>query len=107
MHTSVKQNRATTTACNLRLSTAVLTSALTSITLLQAPAQAVDTSAPTILQWFDGSYKSMETRASDIFMAGYGNLWTPPPGRADSGNHSVGYDQYNRFDLGYARNHTL
>ncbi|QDU34914.1 cytoplasmic alpha-amylase [Poriferisphaera corsica] len=66
-----------------------------------------DVSAPTILQWFDGSYDSMERRASDIFMAGYGNLWTPPPGRADSGNHSVGYDQYNRFDLGSAGNYTL
>ena len=40
-------------------------------------------------------------------MAGYGNLWTPPPGRAETGNQSVGYDQYDRFDLGYAGNPTL
>lgn len=27
-------------------------------------------------------------------------MWIPPTGRADSGNQSVGYDAYNRFDLG-------
>jgi glycosidase len=42
----------------------------------------------------------MERRTSDIFDAGYGALWVPPPGRADSGNFSVGYDPYDRFDLG-------
>ena len=31
----------------------------------------------------------------------------PPPGRADSGNQSVGYDVYDRFDLGSAGNPTL
>src|SRR5262249_18423235 len=39
--------------------------------------------------------------------AGYGQLLTPPPGRADSGNQSVGYDVYNRFDLGGPGNPTL
>ncbi|QQE12969.1 hypothetical protein JD969_05790 [Planctomycetota bacterium] len=107
MHFSGNRNRASVTARGLRFSTAALIAAFAGMTMIHAPAQAVDTSAPTILQWFDGSYKSMETRASDIFMAGYGNIWTPPPGRADSGNHSVGYDQYDRFDLGSAGNHTL
>src|SRR5438105_3838805 len=44
----------------------------------------------------------MERRTPDYFMAAYGGLWTPPTGRADSGDGSVGYDQYDRFDLGYA-----
>ena len=57
-------------------------------------------SEPAILQWFDGSFSTIETRTSDIFDAGYGALWLPPPGRADSGNFSVGYDPYDRFDLG-------
>ncbi len=57
-------------------------------------------SEPAILQWFDGSYSTIEKRTSDIFDAGYGALWLPPPGRADSGNFSVGYDPYDRFDLG-------
>lgn len=60
----------------------------------------MDASAPAILQIFDASYGNLEHRAADIFAAGYGGVWIPPTGRADSGNFSVGYDVYNRFDLG-------
>jgi hypothetical protein len=42
----------------------------------------------------------------DVFAAGYGSIYTPPPGRAQTGNTSVGYDPYNRFDLGSAGNPT-
>ena len=71
------------------------------------PARADDTSAPVILQDFENTYGTIELRMPDIFAAGYGAVYTPPPGRADSGNQSVGYDQYNRFDLGSAGNPTL
>ena len=64
-------------------------------------------SAPPILQWFDSSYETIEERLPDVFEAGYGAIWLPPPGRADSGNQSVGYDVYNRFDLGSADHPTL
>ena len=37
---------------------------------------------------------------ADVFMAGYGFVWLPPPYRADQGSLSVGYDVYDRFDLG-------
>jgi alpha-amylase len=57
-------------------------------------------SASAILQVTDASYATLESRMVDLFNAGYGQLLTPPPGRADSGNQSVGYDVYNRFDLG-------
>src|SRR5262249_34138398 len=57
-------------------------------------------SAPAILQFFDATYQTIENRLPALFNAGYGQLLTPPPGRADSGNQSVGYDVYNRFDLG-------
>lgn len=70
----------------------------------RAPAQ---TSAPAILQWFDGSWRTMERRSVDHFKAGYGALWIPPAGRADSGNFSVGYDVYDRFDLGRPNAPTL
>lgn len=60
-----------------------------------------------MLQWFDGSYRTLERRAPDIFAAGYGGMWIPPTGRAESGNQSVGYDVYDRFDLGSAGNPTL
>lgn len=66
-----------------------------------------NTSAPVILQVDDASYNTLERRAADVFNAGYGQLLTPPPGRADSGNQSVGYDVYNRFDLGGPGNPTL
>ncbi|HET6880296.1 MAG TPA: hypothetical protein VFI31_09085, partial [Pirellulales bacterium] len=59
-----------------------------------------DVSPPPILQWFEGGYNTIEQRVPDIFAAGYGAVLTPPPGRADTGNQSVGYDAYNRFDLG-------
>jgi hypothetical protein len=68
-----------------------------------------DVSAPVTLQWFESSWKTMERRTADIFAAGYGALWTPPPGRAlytDAGG-GIGYDVYDRFDLGKARDTTL
>src|SRR5690606_35829282 len=49
-----------------------------------APAE--DVSAPAILQWFDGTWWTMERRAADVFQAGYGAIWAPPPGRAESSN---------------------
>src|SRR5262245_48170124 len=66
-----------------------------------------DVSASAILQMFESTYKNMEKRAPDIFIAGYGAMWTPPPGRAEQGNLSVGYDVYDRFDLGSPGNSTL
>ncbi|HEY7087847.1 MAG TPA: dockerin type I domain-containing protein [Tepidisphaeraceae bacterium] len=81
--------------------------ALTAILAATSSSWATDVSAPVILQCFEGSYGSIENRMPDIFAAGYGQMYTPPPGRADSSNQSVGYDQYDRFDLGYAGNPTL
>jgi hypothetical protein len=66
-----------------------------------------DVSAAPILQYFEATDATVENRAPDIFAAGYGAVLMPPPGRADSGNQSVGYDVYNRFDLGSAGNPTL
>jgi len=75
--------------------------------LTPAPADAQDVSSAPILQVFEASWQTVEERAVDAFYAGYGGLWLPPPGRADSGNQSVGYDVYDRFDLGSPRNPTL
>ncbi|MFI5378490.1 MAG: dockerin type I domain-containing protein [Tepidisphaerales bacterium] len=68
--------------------------------ILAVRSSAQDVSPPVYLQWFEGSYGTIENRMSDVFKAGYGAIYTPPPGRADSSNSSVGYDQYDRFDLG-------
>jgi len=77
--------------------------------LLPRPAstQGVDQSPPPILQWFESSYQTIESRLADVFMAGYGFVWLPPPYRADQGGFSVGYDVYDRFDLGKPANPTL
>lgn len=69
--------------------------------------RAQDVSQPATLQMFESTWTNMESRAPDIFLAGYGAMWTPPPGRADSSNASVGYDVYDRFDLGSSGNATL
>src|SRR5262245_50763120 len=77
------------------------------LALLSPVASAQDVSAPVILQYFESSYGTIENRLSDVFAAGYGSMYTPPPGRAQSGDQSVGYDQYDRFDLGSAGHSTL
>ena len=64
-------------------------------------------SAPAILQLFESKWTNNVRRAPDLFMAGYGGVWIPPAARADSGGVSVGYDPYDRFDLGNADNQTL
>src|SRR5262245_51851159 len=66
-----------------------------------------DVSAPAILQYFESTYPTIEKKTPDILLAGYGGVWMPPPGRADTGDQAVGYDVYNRFDLGSAGHYTL
>ena len=70
-------------------------------------ARADDVSPAPILQYFESTYCTLESRMADVFKAGYGTVYTPPPGRPDSGGQSVGYDQYDRFDLGSTNNPTL
>ncbi|MBY0309501.1 MAG: hypothetical protein K2Q09_12225, partial [Phycisphaerales bacterium] len=53
---------------------------------------------PVYLQWFETSWSNIEARTPDLFLAGYNALWLPPPGKASDG--SVGYDLFDRFDLG-------
>src|SRR4051812_38000970 len=84
----------------------VAAAATAAVAALPAFGSAQNVSAPALLQWFDGSYKTIERRMPDYFMAGYGGLWTPPPTRADSGNGRVGYEVCDRSDLGSAGNPT-
>jgi hypothetical protein len=74
--------------------------AVCALTTLAGSVVAQDVSQPVILQWFEGRYSTIERRAADVFAAGYGSVYLPPTGRADQGNSSVGYDVYDRFDLG-------
>ncbi len=81
--------------------------AMAIVLLRQAPARAVDVSAPATLQMFEARWNTITDRQVDLFYTGYGAMWLPPPSRADSGDQSVGYDVYDRFDLGRARKETL
>lgn len=51
------------------------------------------------IQLFELSWENMERRTADIFLAGYDGIWMPPPWKGAS-LASVGYDCFNRFDLG-------
>src|SRR6476620_8713145 len=42
-------------------------------------AAGVDESPPAILQWFESSYGVIEERLPDVFAAGCGFMWLPPP----------------------------
>ena len=86
---------------------AILVALVLSYTWTSPTAQAQDVSATPFLQIFDAKWEVIDERMPDIFAAGYGRLWLPPPARADSGSQSVGYDVYDRFDLGQPRNETL
>jgi hypothetical protein len=74
---------------------------------ISSVAKGQEASPPVILQDFESTWQTITNRMPDIFAAGYGGVYTPPPGRAESGNQSVGYDVYDRFDLGSAGNPTL
>lgn len=68
---------------------------------------AADVSPAPILQLFESSYETIIDRTVDLWNAGYGFAWLPPPGRADISDFSVGYDVYDRFDFGSAERQTL
>lgn len=77
------------------------------IEVLEGRETPADVSAPAMLQWFESTYANIEKRLPDFFRTGYGTIWSPPTNRADQGNFSVGYDPYDRFDLGGPNNYTL
>ncbi len=77
------------------------------VAVLTPAAAGQDASAPAILQFFEARWDTIENRMVDVFYAGYGGMWVPPPSRADSGGFSVGYDVFDRFDLGKPNDQTL
>ncbi|QTN33380.1 hypothetical protein HZ994_14000 [Akkermansiaceae bacterium] len=55
--------------------------------------------AEAMLQYFNTSWKEIERKMPELAEAGYQSLWLPPPTKG-SGGLSVGYDLWDRFDLG-------
>ncbi|MGC6425461.1 MAG: hypothetical protein ACON5H_00515 [Akkermansiaceae bacterium] len=56
--------------------------------------------AEVILQYFNTPWSEVEARMPEIAEAGYTSLWLPPPFKAGAGAYSVGFDTFDRFDLG-------
>ena len=88
----------------LRTSQAVVGALVALIGL--APSNALAQDPPTILQYFESSWDTIRYRMPDVFMAGYDGTWLPPVQRATAGTSGVGYDLFDRFDLGTPSNPT-
>ena len=52
-----------------------------------------------VLQYFNTAWPELTRRIPELAEAGYTALWLPPPFKA-GGGLSVGFDTYDRFDLG-------
>lgn len=52
-----------------------------------------------MLQYFNTSWAEITRKMPELAEAGYSSLWLPPPTKG-SGGLSVGYDLWDRFDLG-------
>ncbi len=60
--------------------------------------------AEVMLQWFETEWDEMYRRIPEVSSIGYDYIWTPPPTKAPTGLGTkwgnVGYNLYDRFDLG-------
>ena len=56
-------------------------------------------SGEALLQYFNTSWGEIRDKIPELAEAGYESLWVPPPTKA-GGGFSVGYDLFDRFDLG-------
>ena len=72
----------------------IFRSALLALTLASPLAR-----GEAVLQYFNTDWREMTARMPEIAEAGYNALWVPPPAKG-SGGLSVGYDVWDRFDLG-------
>jgi glycosidase len=52
-----------------------------------------------MLQYFNTDWRDLTAKIPELAEAGYNSLWVPPPTKG-SGGLSVGYDLWDRFDLG-------
>ena len=52
-----------------------------------------------MVQYFNTSYRELTHKIPELAEVGYNSIWLPPPTKG-SGGLSVGYDLWDRFDLG-------
>lgn len=56
--------------------------------------------AEAMLQYFGTTWAEIERRIPELAERGYDSLWLPPPFKGGAGTYSVGFDTFDRFDLG-------
>lgn len=72
---------------------------LIALILASAFAAAPRLRAEAMLQFFNTEWREIADKMPELAEAGYTSLWLPPPTKG-SGGLSVGYDLWDRFDLG-------
>ncbi|MFZ0826690.1 MAG: alpha-amylase family glycosyl hydrolase [Verrucomicrobiia bacterium] len=53
-----------------------------------------------MLELFQLNWNQISQKMPEIAEAGYDSLWLPNPAKGNSGAYSIGYDQFDPFDLG-------
>ena len=56
--------------------------------------------AEAMLELFQLTWPQVTQKMPEIAEAGYDSLWLPNPAKGNSGSYSIGYDQFDPFDLG-------
>jgi glycosidase len=56
--------------------------------------------AEAMLELFQLTWNQISQKMPEIAEAGYDSLWLPNPAKGNSGGYSIGYDQFDPFDLG-------
>jgi glycosidase len=54
----------------------------------------------TMMELFQMTWPAVTQKMPEFAEAGYDSLWLPVPSKGNSGAYSVGYDQFDPFDLG-------
>ncbi len=67
--------------------------------LFLGSARPTDVRAEAMLQLFNVSWADVIVKMPEIAEAGYDSIWLPPPAKGSS-VYSIGYDQFDPFDLG-------
>jgi len=53
-----------------------------------------------MLELFQETWPQITQKMPELAEAGYDSLWLPNPAKGNSGAYSIGYDQFDPFDLG-------
>ena len=70
------------------------------LTILWLAAGVARVRAEAMLELFQLTWPQVTQKMPEIAEAGYDSLWLPNPAKGNSGAYSVGYDQFDPFDLG-------